>query len=170
MSFRSEAYKPEFVTANEVIRLREGSDLGPKGRRPRPGQAGVIKERNFETSFTLRTGRTKKSKQPTQTKPGKTSNHAGQSEPKPASGASKSQSRKEHDRLRSQRQERKETFSKAARDARQRAKQLGICRHCRDQAIPGQTRCETCAENHRVARRKNDAERRVRKKEMKNQE
>ena len=45
----------------------------------------------------------------------------------------------------------------------QRAKDEGKCRHCSNPSIPGQTRCETCAEEHRVARRKSEKARRERK-------
>ena len=59
--------------------------------------------------------------------------------------------------------ERREASRKAAKDRRERAKELGICRDCRGRAIANQTRCKACAEKHRVARRKNDATRRPRK-------
>ena len=58
--------------------------------------------------------------------------------------------------------ERKEASRRAAKDRRERAKKLGLCRDCRKQAIPNQTRCEACAENHRVRRRQDDATRRER--------
>ena len=41
------------------------------------------------------------------------------------------------------------------------AKASGLCRDCGEPAIEEQTRCEKCAEKHRVSRRKNDAERRA---------
>ena len=47
--------------------------------------------------------------------------------------------------------------------AAKRPNELGICRDCRKQAIPNQTRCEACAEKHRVRRRQNDATRRKKK-------
>ena len=42
-----------------------------------------------------------------------------------------------------------------------RAKALGLCRHCEKPAIQGQTRCERCAEKHRVTRRAYDIKRRA---------
>ena len=36
---------------------------------------------------------------------------------------------------------------------RQEAKRLGLCVGCGAPPIPDETRCETCAENHRVNRR-----------------
>ena len=44
------------------------------------------------------------------------------------------------------------------------AKAIGKCKHCPQPAIPGQTRCESCAEKHRISRRKNDTDRRARQK------
>ena len=43
---------------------------------------------------------------------------------------------------------------------RERAKSLSLRRHCGEPAIEGQTRCETCAECHRVSRRAYDGKRR----------
>ena len=37
-----------------------------------------------------------------------------------------------------------------------RAKELGLRRDCSNKAIPDQTRCETCAEKQRQARRRNE--------------
>ena len=47
------------------------------------------------------------------------------------------------------------------KDRYERAKSLGICRNCDNPAIPGQTRCEDCADKHRVSRRANDKRRRA---------
>ena len=47
-----------------------------------------------------------------------------------------------------------------AEEQRQRAKQLGKCQKCSKAAIPGQSRCKTCAEAHRQSRRRSDAKRR----------
>ena len=52
----------------------------------------------------------------------------------------------------------------------QTAKETGKCRDCSNEAIPGQTRCEICAEKHRVIRRKYDTERRARLKAEKEKE
>ena len=41
------------------------------------------------------------------------------------------------------------------------AKSLDLCRDCREPAIEGQTRCEKCAERHRVRRRESDRSRRA---------
>ena len=49
-----------------------------------------------------------------------------------------------------------------AQEQRQKAKELGKCRDCtKHTAIPGQTRCTTCAEAHRQSRRQSDARRRA---------
>ena len=42
-----------------------------------------------------------------------------------------------------------------------RAKSLGLCRHCGKPAILGQTRCDNCAQKHRVSRRAYDRKRRA---------
>ena len=56
------------------------------------------------------------------------------------------------------RKERQRTsFKKKLEDA----KSLGLCRHCREPAIEGQTRCEKCAERHRARRREDDSGRRA---------
>ena len=48
----------------------------------------------------------------------------------------------------------------------QRARELGKCRNCSKPAIPGQSRCETCAEAHRQSRRRSDAKRKAMAKAM----
>ena len=80
------------------------------------------------------------------------------SQPLPESGTETTTltSRQEYERLRRQRPERRETARKTARERRQRAKELGLCRDDSNKAIPGQTRCETCAEKQRQARRRNE--------------
>ena len=56
------------------------------------------------------------------------------------------------------RKERQQTsFKKKLEDA----KSLGLCRHCREPAIEGQTRCQQCAERHRVRSREYDGKRRA---------
>ena len=65
--------------------------------------------------------------------------------------------------LRGQHPEGKKTQGEYEKERRERLKASGLCRDCREQAIPNQTRCEACAEKHRVARRKNDTARREKK-------
>ena len=86
--------------------------------------------------------------------------------PDPALAEAKGQEQAEYERLRQQRPERKEANRRTGRERRQRAKNLGLCRNCGKPAIPGQTRCITCAENHRQSRRRSDAIRRAAAKEM----
>ena len=57
--------------------------------------------------------------------------------------------------------ERREYNRRYAQEQRQKAKELGKCRDCSKPAIPGKTRCTTCAENHRQSRRRRDARRRA---------
>ena len=77
--------------------------------------------------------------------------------PTPARVEAKHQDRLEYDRQRNQNPERKEQQRLHAKEKRLQAKEAGLCRHCSEPAIPGQTRCETCAENHRQYRRRSKA-------------
>ena len=54
------------------------------------------------------------------------------------------------------RKERRQTQHKEKLD---RAKLLGLCRHCGEAAIGGQTRCDQCAEKHRISHRAYDRRR-----------
>ena len=54
------------------------------------------------------------------------------------------------------RKERRQTQHKEKLD---RAKSLGLCRHCGEAAIGGQTRCDQCAEKHRISHRAYDRRR-----------
>ena len=60
--------------------------------------------------------------------------------------------------------ERKELHRRVAKERRERAKALGLCRDCFKEAIIGQTKCEICSEKHRQRRRKYDAGRRAKAK------
>ena len=64
--------------------------------------------------------------------------------------------RREYDRQRSQNPERKEAHRLQERERRRKAKELGLCRECSNPAKPGETRCEPCAEKHRVGRRRSE--------------
>ena len=70
-------------------------------------------------------------------------------EPTPAEVEAREQNRHEYE----QRQERKELNRQIAQAKRQKAKSLGLCVACGAPPIPDQTRCETCAEQHRQYRR-----------------
>ena len=76
--------------------------------------------------------------------------------------------RREYERTRRQRPERRETLRKASQANRQKAKNLGLCRDCSNPAIPGQTRCEICAEKHRQADRTRATTRREKEKAEQN--
>ena len=62
--------------------------------------------------------------------------------------------RQAYDRLRSQRPERKEAARQIAKKRRDRRIAFGLCVVCEGSPIPGETKCDTCAEKHRIARRK----------------
>ena len=69
--------------------------------------------------------------------------------------------RQEYERARNQTPERMEYNRRLAQEQRQKAKEASKCRDCSKPAIPGQTRCEACAESHRQSRRRSDARRRT---------
>ncbi len=79
----------------------------------------------------------------------------------PAAHEAKLLQRREYDRIKNKSPERREYQRQLAQEQRQRAKELGRCRNCSKPAILGQTRCPTCAENHRQSRRRSDANRRA---------
>ena len=71
------------------------------------------------------------------------------------------QDRWECEQARNKSPERREYQRHLAHERRQRAGELGQCQNCSKPAIPGQSRCETCAGNHRQSRRRSDAKRRA---------
>ena len=73
----------------------------------------------------------------------------------PGKATGVSPNRQAYERLRQQRPERREAQRKVHQRKREEAKQSGKCVRCPNQAIEGQTRCETCAEKHRKSRRRN---------------
>ena len=87
-------------------------------------------------------------------------------EPTPSEVEAKRQERAEYDRRRNQTLERREHARLIAKEHRLKAKELGLCKSCTNSAILGQTRCPTCAENHRQSRRRSDAKRRAAAKAM----
>ena len=58
-------------------------------------------------------------------------------------------------------QARRERQRTRHKEKQERAKSLRICRHCGEPAIPGQTRCEHCAERHRISCKTYDRRRRA---------
>ena len=87
---------------------------------------------------------------------------------KPLSEKTNSESRREYERLRAQRPERREAIRKAAQVHRQKAKELGLCRACRNPALLGKDRCEICAEKHRQENQRGAAVRRAKQKTEQN--
>ena len=75
----------------------------------------------------------------------------------PAGGTTTFLDRQEYEQLWRQRPERKEAHSKSAQEGRQRARELGLCRDCNAKAIPGQIRCEACAEKPRQSHERRNA-------------
>ena len=74
-------------------------------------------------------------------------------EPAPSLAEDRKRKRAGYDRARSQTPEHREYRRLLAQEKRRKAKELGLCKTCSNQAIPGQTRCPTCAEKHRKSRR-----------------
>ena len=66
----------------------------------------------------------------------------------------------EYEQARNKSPERIEYQRLYAQKRLQRGRELGKCRDCSKAAIPGKTRCTTCAEKHRVSRRRSNATRR----------
>ena len=62
--------------------------------------------------------------------------------------------RRAYEQARNRNTERREYNRLYAQEQRRKAKELGKCRDCSKPAIPSQTRCPTCAENHRQSRRR----------------
>ena len=151
----------------------------------RPTQAGIFKERIFESTFVIPTRkRTKSNKKsasakqnakrsnnqkvtkgkPTTGRPEKplrrleaeSPDSPGGTAPKPANEVTSKQDRQDPELLKErQRENRKDYRRRYMRERRKKAKELGECRDCNDRAIPGQNRCESCAEKHRLVRRAN---------------
>ena len=69
----------------------------------------------------------------------------------------KEEDRSRYERQRSQTPQRREQQRRHAQAKRQQAKEQSLCRDCGDPALPQQTRSETCADRHRVSRRKRQA-------------
>ena len=74
-------------------------------------------------------------------------------EPTPEQVEAKKEVRRAYDRQRSQQPSRKELQHRIAQERRDLALSLGLCLTCHGTPIPDQTKCETCAEKHRVSRR-----------------
>ena len=73
---------------------------------------------------------------------------------KPAAAqTTKPRASKKPKRVRLTPEERQERARERAVETRSKLKDAGLCKDCRQPAIPGQTRCPDCAENHRQSRR-----------------
>ena len=80
--------------------------------------------------------------------------------PRPQRPKPPKKDRQEYDKTRSQTPERRAYRRRYAQQKRERQKYLGQCRSCSSRAIPGQTRCSTCAEKHSEYKRQSKAKRR----------
>ena len=98
------------------------------------------------------TGKSLKKAAPRATKPKQ------RTAPDPVQTEAKRQNQVEYDRQRNKSPERVEYQRLYAQKRLHRARELGKCKNCSKPAIPGQSRCETCAEQHRQSRRRSHAE------------
>ena len=73
----------------------------------------------------------------------------------------KREERLEYERRRAKSPDRREQNRLHAQERRRKAIEEGLCVACRAPAIPEQSRCPTCAEQHRVDRRRWQANRRA---------
>ena len=71
---------------------------------------------------------------------------------KPTTTAAKPKASKKSKRVRLTPEERQERGRARAVEKRSKLKEQGLCRDCRQPAIPGQTRCPSCAAKHRQSR------------------
>ncbi len=74
-------------------------------------------------------------------------------EPTPTEVEARAENRRAYEQERNQTPERKELLRRVTQSRREEAKRLGLCVGCGETPIPGETRCESCAENHRQYRR-----------------
>ena len=72
---------------------------------------------------------------------------------KPATTTAKPKTSKKPKRVRLTPGERQERGRARAAENRRKLKDSGLCKDCRQPAIPGQTRCPSCVEKHRQSRR-----------------
>ena len=72
--------------------------------------------------------------------------------PNPATDAAKPKTTKKPKQVPLTSEERRERTRARAAEHRRNTKKSGLCRDCRQPAIPGQTRCPECVDKHRQAR------------------
>ena len=73
--------------------------------------------------------------------------------PSPAEVEAKRGKRLKYDRRRKQPEKRKEYERRRAQVQRQKDKEIGLCKSCPSPAIPGRTRCQSCADKHQESKR-----------------
>ena len=62
------------------------------------------------------------------------------------------QRRRAYEQARSKLPHRRELKRRKEKERHEQAKELGLCRTCRNPAMPGQTRCQDCIEKRRLYR------------------
>ena len=129
---------------------RDSNRRCPRG----PAQVAVGTSFEWEFEFPMATnpfyelkpkGKTKKPAKP------KAKSTRAPETPKPATAkTAKPKAAKKPKRVRLTAEERKERGRARTAEKRLKLKESGLCRDCRQPAIPGQTRCPDCAEKHRT--------------------
>ena len=117
--------------------------------RQTPPNRGESKERILKSTLVILTSKRPKSNKKSASASQKVKKPKPRVDPTPAEVEAREQNGREYE----QRPEHKELKRRITQDRRDKAKSLGLCVACRATPIPDQTRCETCAEQHRQYRR-----------------
>ncbi len=122
--------------------LSKAIAMRPEGPHP------LTEERTFQLRFEI--SRPEPKKKPRKPKPRKP--RARKPRVPTRTAEERIEARREYDKARSQTPERKEADRLRARQVRLERKEAGQCRDCSNEAIPGQTRCESCRDSHNRSR------------------
>ena len=112
----------------------------PRSPHPRAGPPTRAIGHTFEFTFSL-------------PKPANTRKPKPRVEPTPEQIEAQKKARRAYEQKRNQTPARKEFKRRVTQERRDKARLLGICVVCGAPSIPDNTRCETCAEKHRVSKR-----------------
>ena len=147
--------------------------LSSRGDRGNPARAGVNHTEGQVFQYTIDLTKKRKKRKPPDRRekkaPAKAIAKMQPTKPAPsrtpeeiaAAGEKRRERRREYDQKRSKNPDRMEQGRLNAQARRQIAKATGKCKSCPEPAIPGQTRCPNCSEQHRQSRRRSDARRRT---------
>ena len=145
--------------ADDPHRLEPGSTTGGVAIRVTPHKWAVGTTFEWEFEFPITTNPAYQPKPAPKRKTKKPAN------PKPASARARKTSKpstaqpvkpkasEKTKRVRLTPEERQERPRARAAEKRRKLKESGLCKDCQQPAIPGQTRCQSCANKHRQSRR-----------------